>query len=78
MKTLAEINQLAKAISPTIEAALNKCSDEILITKQVADMLGVKVNAIYNRCSKGEIPYKKKGGRKFFSKNEILKCFLGK
>lgn len=77
MKTIAEINLLAKAMRPTIEAAIKESTDEIMTAKQVAAMLGVTPNAIYNRVANGEIPYKKTGGRLFFSRNQLNKYFLG-
>lgn len=76
MKTKAEINQLAMSLKPTVEAAIIQCSDDTLSTKQVAVLLGISVAAVHIRCSRKKIPYNRKHGRLYFSKNEVTKYYL--
>lgn len=73
----AELNQLAKSLRPAVDSAIQCATDEILTVEGVAKMLGVTVNAIYIRCNKGQIPYKKRGKRLYFSKNALLNYYLG-
>lgn len=40
--------------------------------KDVASFTGLKVGSIYNRTSKGLIPFSKRGSRLFFNPYEIL------
>lgn len=76
MKSKAELNQLAKSMQPAIEAAVNAATDKVLTIKMVAEMLGVSKWAIYTRCRNNQIPFKKKNGRLYFSKNEITSYYL--
>ena len=40
--------------------------------KDVASFTGLKVGSIYNRTSKGLIPFSKRGSRLFFNPHDIL------
>lgn len=40
--------------------------------KDVSIFTGLKIGTIYNRTSKGLIPFSKRGSRLFFNPNEIL------
>lgn len=76
MRTKAELDQLAKSLKPTVEATLKECTDVMMNAKEVAEMLGVSVAAIHIRCSLKKMPYTKKHGRLYFSKNAITKYYL--
>lgn len=76
MKSKAEIDQLAKSLKPVVEAAVTQCSDDALTVKDVAKMLNVSTWAIYTRCREHQIPFTKKHGRLYFSKNAITKYYL--
>lgn len=76
MKTKAEINQLANSLKPIVEAAISQQSDEVLCVRDVALMLGISDSGVKKRCSRKQIPYTKKHGRLYFSKNAINKYYL--
>lgn len=77
MLSKAEINSLVKALTPAINEAVERSNDKILTVEGAADMLGTTKNGIYYRVSNGLIPYKKVDGTLYFSKNALLKYFLG-
>jgi hypothetical protein len=77
MLTIAEINRLAKAVAPAITEAVKQQQDEILTVKTAAALLGTTVYGIHKRCQRGAIPYNKVSGRLYFSKNALLKYYLG-
>lgn len=74
---IAEINKLAKAVAPAITEAVKQQHDEILTVKTAATLLGTTVYGIHKRCQRGTMPYKKVSGRLYFSKNALLKHYLG-
>lgn len=76
MKTKAELNQLANSLKPIIESAMQKTSDEVLTVETAAKMLDTTPNAIRLRCNRGQMPYKKRGKRLYFSKNELTEFYL--
>lgn len=51
--------------------------NEIMSVKQVAQFLGLDVNIIYAKCSKGDIPYFKLGRGYRFKKADIQKWVQG-
>jgi excisionase family DNA binding protein len=77
---LGSIENDVAAIKRMLEELLSRSaqaviSDEngIMSVKQVAQFLGLDVNIIYLKCSKGDIPYFKLGRQYRFKKSEILK-----
>ena len=67
-----------RQISETVSKALEHGKDELLNTKKCAEWLGISVNTLQKRCCDKAIPYHKKGGLLFFSKNEITKYYLAR
>ena len=55
-----------------MQPAIND-GNAIMSVKQVAQFLGVDINLIYAKCTKGEIPYFKVGKQYRFRKEDILK-----
>ena len=45
--------------------------ERLLTVKQAANFLSLAVPTIYSKCSKGELPYMKKGKRLYFSQDEL-------
>lgn len=76
MLTKAELNQLASSLRPVVEAVIQQATDEILTVESAAKMLNTTPNAIRLRCNRGQMPYRKRGKRLYFSKNELLKYYL--
>lgn len=72
MLTRTEINMIAER---TAEIVLSK-SDELLTAKQCAERLGIKIEALYARVKRQQIPYHKKHDTLFFSKNEVTAYYL--
>lgn len=77
---LSSIEENIVAIKGMLEKFLSqqanqeaKADDEIMSVKQVGQFLGLDVNIIYAKCSKGDIPYFKLGRQYRFKKHEILK-----
>ena len=54
-----------------------KDDKEIMSVKQVSKFLGLDVNIVYTKCSKGDIPYFKLGRSYRFKKTDIEKWFQG-
>lgn len=67
-----EIEKIADAI-----VAKMPVSDEVLTTKQVADMLGISVDSVHCSVSRGTLPKPhKRGNRAFWSRNELTRWLL--
>ncbi len=63
---LLAINHETKGQDELLEKSL-----KFLSVKQAANFLNLSVPTIYSKCSKGEIPYMKKGKRLYFSQTEL-------
>jgi len=48
-------------------------SDEILNSKQAAELLDISLPTLHKWKKEGQIPYHQKGGRIFFKRNELIK-----
>nr|DAJ47715.1 MAG TPA: helix-turn-helix domain protein [Caudoviricetes sp.] len=67
MLTRTEINMIAEK---TAELISNRI-DTVMDSKQCADYLGITVNALRKRCNDGKLPFHKRHGSLYFSRNEI-------
>lgn len=47
--------------------------NEHLTIKEATKILNLAIPTIYSKCSKGELPYFKKGKKLYFSKDELTK-----
>ena len=45
--------------------------DELMTIQDAAEMLHLSVPTLYSKCSKNELPYKKRSKRLYFSKKEL-------
>lgn len=72
MLTRTEISLIAEKVAELIHIK----NDELLTAKQCAEWLGVSVDTLHSRCSRGHIPYHKKHKTLYFSKNEVMRYYL--
>jgi excisionase family DNA binding protein len=65
LQQLLEVNKIpaSHAVGP---------EEQIMSAKEVAEFLRLDLNIIYNKCTKGEIPYFRVGKLYKFKKSEIL------
>lgn len=70
--TIKELDYIAGKVAEQVISHINH-RDEVLTTAQVAEMLGISVNAVRQRCRAGSLPGKKRGKHYLFSRNEIFK-----
>ena len=82
LKKLAEylseeiFGKFDKTMEERFKAHLLHYVDEILTTKQVCEMLGKSKSVIDQMCKRGKIPFHKKDGLRYFSKNELIDYFF--
>lgn len=51
---------------------------EVLNVDEVADLLGLGRNTIYDAASRGEIPHRRVGRRLIFSRTAVMQWLQGK
>ena len=51
---------------------------EVLTVDQVADLLGLGRNTVYDAANRGEIPHRRVGRRLLFSRTAVLEWLQGK
>ena len=71
MFTPQELRQFEDVLRKVLEVA----KDELMDTKKCAEWLGVSKDAIRQRCEQNKIPFHKKHGFLYFSKNEIMNYY---
>lgn len=64
-----------RMIETVVEKASQLPKDELMNTKQCSEQLGISEKALRQRCQKNTIPFHKKHGFLYFSKNEIMKYY---
>jgi excisionase family DNA binding protein len=82
---LDKIEKHVDEIKMLLKELINKKSDsnekskgsDIMSVKQLEVFIGLEVNTIYAKCTKGEIPFFKIGNQYRFNKEEILKWMKG-
>lgn len=74
--TRVELDKITNNVKAAVESSLKEVNDEVLTIKGAAAMMNLSIWAIYTRCRKNQIPYTKKHGRLYFSKNAINKYYL--
>lgn len=76
MLTPKDIRLLAEAAAKEV---INRMTppDTILTTEKTAEYLGTTPGAIVKRVERGQLPYHKRHGLLYFSKNEIDAYLLG-
>lgn len=72
-------SELCRGVEIPLERAvsvhLRKYSDILLTSRQAAEFLGKTKADIDQMCRRNQIPYHKKDGRRFFSRNELIDYF---
>lgn len=51
---------------------------EVLTVEQVAELLGLGRNTVYEAVSRGDIPHRRVGRRLIFSRSAVLEWLSGK
>ena len=51
---------------------------EVLNVEQVADLLGLGRNTVYEAANRGEIPHRRIGRRLIFSRSAVMEWLQGK
>lgn len=51
---------------------------EVLNVNQVAELLGLGRNTVYEAASRGEIPHRRVGRRLIFSRAAVMEWLMGK
>ena len=68
--------RLFSSMDEKVSQHLHRYNDQILSSKQVAEWLGKTTNYVDQLCKRGQIPFHKVGGRRYFSRNELIDYFL--
>jgi len=64
-----EVKQIKSLI---LETAATDTGDKLMSIQETSEFLHVKKQTIYAYVSKGIIPYNKRAGRLYFSKNDLI------
>jgi excisionase family DNA binding protein len=64
-----EVKQIKSLI---LESAATDTGDRLMTIQETAEFLHVKKQTLYTYVSKGVIPFNKKAGRLYFSKNDLI------
>jgi excisionase family DNA binding protein len=64
-----EVKQIKSIV---LDTSSRDTGDQLLTIQQTAEFLHVQKQTLYTYVSKGTIPYNKRAGRLYFSKNDII------
>ena len=67
-----EISTLKNLIEEIRDRSHHPEPDELMNIKQAGDFLHLTVQTLYNKVSKNEIPFMKRGKRLYFSKEQLM------
>ena len=70
--SIKELDYIVHGVVEGLTARMDK-ADDVLTTKQVAQMLGLSTAAITRRVREGKLPGKRKGKYYYFSKRDITR-----
>lgn len=68
----ADIREIAKQVA----VELHKMQDEVMTITEVARLFDTTEKAIRTKCYRKQLPFNRKEGKYFFSKNEMTKILL--
>lgn len=76
MKTITKTRKqlTTDGISQIVDEAaiiLQRQSDNVMTIKQVAEYLGISIDAVRKRCQRGQLPFHRNACRLYFSRLEI-------
>lgn len=63
-----------RAVATEIEMT----ASEVLTVAQVADLLGLGKNTVYDAAARGQIPHRRIGRRLIFSRSAVMEWLAGK
>lgn len=63
----------AEKINTKDRVGVVSLEDEMMTPREVADLLRIHVNTLYSRAANNEIPSRKKFGKRYFLRSEILR-----
>ena len=69
---VGEVSTLKNLIEEIRDTSQHPEPDELMNIKQAGEFLHLTVQTIYNKVSKNEIPFMKRGKRLYFSKDELM------
>ena len=67
-----EISTLKNLIEEIRDTSQKPELDELMTIKQAGEFLHLTVQTLYNKVSKNEIPFMKRGKRLYFSKEQLM------
>src|SRR5690554_3466352 len=67
-----EISTLKNLIEEIRDTSQHPEPDELMTIKQAGEFLHLTVQTLYNKVSKNEIPFMKRGKRLYFSKDKLI------
>lgn len=67
-----EISALKNLIEEIRDTSQKPEPDELMTIKQAGEFLHLTVQTLYNKVSKNEIPFMKRGKRLYFSKEQLI------
>jgi excisionase family DNA binding protein len=75
MLTPQELRQIEAIVDKAVRKALEVKNEQILNTKQVAEIYHTTTGAIYQLIHTNSIPHHKRGDKLYFSKRELDEYF---
>lgn len=70
--TQSEVKRIARAVAEELAIL----QDEIMNSKRAAEYLGCSIRAIQDRAVRNMIPCHRRGGKLYFSKQELTRYYL--
>lgn len=70
--TQNEVKRIARAVAEELAIL----QDEIMNSKRAAEYLGCSVRAVQDRAVRDMIPHHRRGGKLYFSKQELTRFYL--
>lgn len=55
------------------EGSVVNINNEIMKPQEVADLIGINISTVYSKAANDEIPSRKKLGKRYFLRSEIMK-----
>lgn len=77
LQELIEVSVKRALGSQQLNGSVNAEADTYLSIDEVVPILKISKATIYSKCQRRELPYSKRGGRLYFSKNELNEYLKG-
>lgn len=69
---VSEISELIEAVKSLQKEKTSQEVDKLLSIQEAGELLSLTVPTMYNKVSKNEVPYMKRGKRLYFSKTDLM------